>query len=54
MLQIPAPDGEDAKTVILSLAEKVAKWENQPNHRNGKGMLGTQNGTVETKSITPP
>ena len=33
MLQISAPEPEDAKTTILGFAEQVAKWENQPEHR---------------------
>jgi len=33
MLQISAPEPEDAKTAILSFAEQVAKWENQPAHQ---------------------
>ncbi len=33
MLQIPAPEPEDARTTILGFAEQVAKWENLPAHR---------------------
>ena len=33
MLQIPAPDPEEAKPVILDFAKQVAAWENQPKHR---------------------
>jgi EpsI family protein len=33
MMQIPAPDVDDAKSQVLALAEHVAKWENQPQHR---------------------
>jgi EpsI family protein len=46
MLSIPAAEGEkDAKSAILGLAEKIATWENQPEHRKGKGMLGIQAGS---------
>ena len=54
MLQIPVLEAEDAKTAILSFAEQVAKWENQAQHRNGKGMLGTQDGAADDKSAAPP
>jgi len=33
MLQISAPDPEDAKTAILGFAGDIAKWENQPQHQ---------------------
>jgi EpsI family protein len=33
LLQIQAPDREDARTTILSFAEQLAKWEYQPDHR---------------------
>jgi EpsI family protein len=33
MLQMSAPEVEDAKTTILGFAEQVAKWENQPERR---------------------
>ena len=33
MLQIAAPDPEEAKSVILDFAKQVAEWENQPKHR---------------------
>lgn len=33
MIQIPAPDVDDAKAIGLAFAELVAKWENQPSHR---------------------
>lgn len=33
MIQIPAPDVDDAKRRILAFAEIVAKWENKPEHR---------------------
>jgi EpsI family protein len=54
MLEIPTSQSDDAKTVVLNFAEQVAKWANQPGHRNGKGMLGTQNTAVESKSAAPP
>jgi EpsI family protein len=55
MFTIPVPSQpEEAKTTVLNFAEQVAKWENQPSHRNGKGMLGTPNPTGETKSAAPP
>ena len=54
MLQIPATEGEDPKSTVLSLAEQVAKWENQPKHRNGIGMLGTQTGSADGGSVAPP
>jgi EpsI family protein len=54
MMEIPMSDADDSKTTILDFAEKVAKWENQPSHRYGKGMLGVQNSVAETKSTSPP
>lgn len=33
MMQIPAPDADDAQSRVLAFAELVAKWENQPQHR---------------------
>lgn len=33
MLQIDAADAEDAKATILSFAEQVARWENEPQRR---------------------
>ncbi len=33
MLQIPASELEEAKATLLSFAEQVAKWENQPRRR---------------------
>jgi len=54
MMEIPVPEPEEAKTAILNLAEYVAKWENQPRHRNGKGMLGVQDGAVDPNSAAPP
>lgn len=40
MLSVSAIDSDDAKSTVFGFAEQVAKWENQPKHRNGKGMLG--------------
>lgn len=54
MLQIQVQDPEDAKAAILGLAEHIAKWENQPSHRNAKGMLGTQSNAEKNKSDAPP
>jgi EpsI family protein len=54
MLQIPATEGEDPKSTVLSFAEEIAKWENQPKHRNDKGMLGTQTGSAAGGSVAPP
>ena len=49
MLQIPASEPpEEARAAILNFAEQVAKWENQPTHRNGKGMLGTSESPVSS------
>jgi EpsI family protein len=56
MMEIPLSDKcdkDEATSAILSFAEQVAQWENQPSHRNGKGMLGT-NGAPETNSDAPP
>ena len=42
MLETPTSDRpEDAQAAIVGFAEQIAKWENQPKHREGKGMLGT-------------
>jgi EpsI family protein len=54
MLEIPIIEGEDRQSTALSFAELVAKWENQPEHRNGKGMLGTQTGAVDGGTAAPP
>jgi EpsI family protein len=56
MMEIPVPEGgeEDARNTVLSFAELVAKWENQPSHRNAKGMLGTQGNVSEPKSAASP
>jgi EpsI family protein len=58
MLDIPAgsnpTEQADAEAALLKFAEYVAKWENQPRHRNGKGMLGTQTGTASDKTDAPP
>lgn len=54
MMQIPVADAGDAKTAIMGFAEQVAKWENEPIRRNGKGMLGTQVGAAGGKPSAPP
>jgi EpsI family protein len=61
MMEMSVADPEEAKTTILGFAEQVAKWENQPSHRNGKGMLGGGEATpgkqpveAEKKSTSPP
>ena len=54
MFTMPVSEPEEAKAAILSFAECVAKWENQPRHRNGKGMLGTQGDAVDPNSAAPP
>jgi EpsI family protein len=33
MMQISASDADEAESLIMDLAERVAKWENQPDHR---------------------
>jgi len=53
MLQIPVTEMEDSKSTILSFAEQVARWENQPSHRNGKGMLGTSASPAESGVAAP-
>jgi EpsI family protein len=53
MMDLPVTTNEeDAETAILNFVENVAKWENQPEHRNGKGMLGV--GTNTTGAAVPP
>jgi EpsI family protein len=37
MMQISASDSDEAEHAILDLAERVARWENQPNHRREWG-----------------
>jgi EpsI family protein len=55
MLEIPVTTSpEDAETTLLGFAEQIAKWENQPVHRSGKGMLGVQTGANDDKSGIPP
>jgi EpsI family protein len=54
MLTIPAIEGEKPQSTILALAEETAKWENKSEHRNGKGMLGTQSGSAPGGSTPPP
>jgi EpsI family protein len=56
MMEIPVTttQADTETTALLSFAEHVAKWENQPSHRNGKGMLGTQTGAAADKSSAPP
>jgi EpsI family protein len=49
MVQIPVSDINDARSALLSFTEQVAKWENLPKHRNGKGMLGTSEKSVNKK-----
>ncbi|MEN6451576.1 MAG: exosortase C-terminal domain/associated protein EpsI [Thermoguttaceae bacterium] len=41
LMEISAPDQEDAKLAILSLAEFVANWENSPEHRKETQMFDT-------------
>ncbi|MCE5269334.1 MAG: EpsI family protein [Planctomycetaceae bacterium] len=41
MLQVPAPDVEDARTTILGFAERVAAWENLPEHRKEAMVFDT-------------
>ena len=44
MMEIPIVEGEDVQSTALAFVEQVAAWENQPAHRNGKGMVGVRSG----------
>jgi EpsI family protein len=48
MLQIAAPDPDEAKPVILDFARQVAAWENQPEHR--RQMLGGAGSSATPRS----
>ena len=52
MLQIDAGELGDAKATILSFAEQVAKWENQPQRR--KQLLLTEEDAESQKPKTQP
>jgi EpsI family protein len=55
MLDIPMTTSQDdTESAVLNLAERVAKWENQPSRRNGKGMLGIEGSGADSKSTAPP
>jgi EpsI family protein len=45
MITVQVSDQKDAEATALDFAELVARWLNQPERRNGKGMLGTQDGS---------
>jgi EpsI family protein len=48
MLQIAAPDPDEARSIILDFATQVAAWENQPKHR--AQMLGESVSPASEKS----
>lgn len=52
MMQIPAPDIDDAKSRILAFAEIVAKWENQPQHRKDF-VVSSKDETAGSSSDAP-
>ena len=54
MLQISAPEPEDAKTAILGFAEQVAKWENQPAHRQVPASSGTAGWRTDSGADSRP
>jgi EpsI family protein len=55
MAEIPVTaKPEEAEDLLLGFVTRVAKWENQPAHRYGKGMLGAQDNADAPKSDTPP
>jgi len=51
MLQIEATEPEEAKATLLSFAEQVARWENQPQRRRELLLIGDQNESRDSEAV---